>query len=66
MVNAWLIKRYSPSVVVSFGFISPVSGVVLSAPLLGEPLTWDLAVGTVAVGAGLVILTRRAQLRPET
>ena len=66
MVNAWLIKRYSPSVVVSFGFISPVSGVVLSAPLLGDPLTWDLAVGTVAVGVGLVILTRRSQLRPET
>lgn len=63
MVNAWLIKRYSPTVVVSFGFISPVSGVLLSAMLLGDPLTWDLAAGTVAVGIGLVILTRRAQQR---
>jgi drug/metabolite transporter (DMT)-like permease len=63
MVNAWLIKRYSPSVMVSFGFVSPVSGVALSAWLLGDALTWDLAVGTVAVGIGLIILTLRAQPR---
>ena len=66
MVNAWLIKRYSPSVMVSFGFISPISGVVLSALLLGDALTWDLAVGTAGVGIGLIILTRRAYVRPRT
>ncbi len=65
MVNAWLIKRYSPTVVVSFGFISPISGVALSALLLGDPMTWDLAAGTVCVGAGLIILTKRAQVRVE-
>ncbi|MDP6345518.1 MAG: DMT family transporter [Alphaproteobacteria bacterium] len=65
MVNAWLIKRYSPSVVVSFGFISPIFGVLLSNLLLGDRLTWDLAVGTVAVGVGLVVLARQAQRRPE-
>jgi len=66
MVNAWLIKRYSPSVMVSFGFISPISGVVLSAMLLGDTLTWDLAMGTAGVGIGLLILTRRAYVRPQT
>ena len=66
MVNAWLIKRYSPSVMVSFGFISPISGVVLSALLLGDALTWDLAAGTAGVGLGLIILTRRAYVRPRT
>lgn len=65
MVNAWLIKRYSPSVMFSFAFISPISGVALSALLLGDPLTWDLAMGTVGVGIGLIILTRRAQARSE-
>ena len=63
MVNAWLIKHYSPSIMVSFGFISPVSGVALSACLLGETLTWDLAAGTAAVGLGLIILTRGAMAR---
>ena len=66
MVNAWLIKQYSPSVMVSFGFISPISGVVVSALLLGDQLTWDLAVGTAGVGIGLIILTRRAYVRPRT
>jgi drug/metabolite transporter (DMT)-like permease len=66
MVNAWLIKRYSPSVMFSFAFISPISGVALSALLLGDPLTWDLAMGTVGVGIGLIILTRRARIRSES
>ena len=66
MVNAWLIKQYSPSVMVSFGFISPISGVVVSALLLGDQLTWDLAVGTAGVGIGLIILTRSAYVRPRT
>ncbi|MBT3536533.1 MAG: DMT family transporter [Rhodospirillaceae bacterium] len=63
MINAWLIKRYSPSVIVSFAFISPLSGVALSALLLDDELSWDLAMGTTLVGIGLIILTRRAQVR---
>lgn len=65
MVNTWLIKRYSPSVMVSFGFVSPLSGVLLSALLLGDALTWDLAAGTAFVGVGLFILARRARARPQ-
>ncbi len=65
MVNAWLIKHYSPTVMVSFGFISPLSGVALSAVLLGDVLTWDLAAGTAIVGAGMVILARQGGRRPE-
>ena len=66
MVNAWLIKRYSPTVMVSFSFVSPLSGVLLSAWLLGDVLTWDLAAGAAAVGLGLVVLARRAGRRPES
>jgi len=66
VVNAWLIKYYSPTVIVGFGFVSPLSGVLLSALLLGDVLTWDLAAGTVLVGIGLVILARQAQMRPGT
>ena len=66
MVNAWLIKRYSPTVMVSFSFISPLSGVVLGAWLLDDVVTWDLAAGAAAVGLGLVILTRQAAPRPQS
>ena len=58
MIVAYFLKLYSPSVMLSFGFISPVSGVALSAFLLSEFFTWPLGAGMVAVAAGLVIITR--------
>jgi drug/metabolite transporter (DMT)-like permease len=65
MVNTRLMKRYSPSVMISFRFISPLSGVLLSALLLDDPLTWNLAAGTTLLGGGLIVLARRARVRPQ-
>lgn len=59
-VNNWMLKTYSPSAVVSLGFATPIFGVLAAWVLLGDPLTWSIAVGTAAVGAGLVLVTRRA------
>ena len=56
MAMGLLYKFYSPTLVSSFGFISPVCGVLLSAWLLHEPLTWSIAIGTVCVGVGLVLI----------
>ena len=56
MAMGLLYKSYSPTLVSSFGFISPVCGVLLSAWLLHEPLTWSIAIGTVCVGVGLVLI----------
>ncbi len=57
-VNYALLQRYSPSLILGFGFIAPVSGVLLSAWLLGDSLTWAVAVGAAAVGVGLVMSAR--------
>jgi drug/metabolite transporter (DMT)-like permease len=59
MVNYLLMQRFNPGVVVSFGFIAPISGVLSSAWLLGETLTWIVAAGSAAVGLGLFLITRR-------
>ena len=59
MVSSYLIKNYQPSVMMSFNFISPLSGVLLSIWLLGEPLTWHILVGMLAVALGLVLITRQ-------
>ncbi|HJM49184.1 MAG TPA: DMT family transporter [Alphaproteobacteria bacterium] len=64
MLNTWLIKHHSPSTMVSFGFIAPISGVALSVWLLGESLTSILIFGTLGVGLGLVLITRKAAERP--
>jgi drug/metabolite transporter (DMT)-like permease len=58
MVNAELMKRYSPAAMSSFAFIAPISGVLLSVWLLDEHFTWIIAIGTVCVGAGLVLIAR--------
>jgi len=54
-----LMKRYSPATMVSFGFIAPISGVTLSMLVLGDPMTWTIAIGTACVGLGLILIARR-------
>lgn len=58
-VNYWLMRRYNPAVIASFGFSEPISGVLVSAWLLGETLSWSIAGGAAAVGLGLLLLTRK-------
>ena len=59
MVNSFLMRRYSPSVVVSFNFVSPISGVALSVWLLNESVSPALLAGMVLVAAGLTLITRK-------
>ena len=56
-INNWMLKRYDPSVILAFGFVAPVCGVLAAAWILGETLTWSVAIGAAAVGAGLVFVT---------
>ena len=58
-VNFYLIRRYSPSVMISFNFVSPVAGVLLGMAILGESLTAGLLGGMALVAAGLVLIARR-------
>ncbi len=56
---AYLLRRYNPSVVVGFNFLSPVFGVLLSALLLAESITWQVLAGLLAVGLGLLLVARK-------
>ncbi len=58
MANFYLMKRYTPSVVVSFNFVSPIAGVLLAVWLLADPLTGALLVGLAMVAAGLNLVAR--------
>ena len=59
-VNFWLIRRYTPNVMISFNFVSPVAGVLLGMAILGERLTAGLAIGMALVALGLALIARRA------
>ncbi len=54
-VWTWLIRHYSASRVAIFGFISPLVGVLLSALVLGEPLTTALLLSAGLVAVGIII-----------
>lgn len=58
-VSFYLMKRYTPSVIVSFNFVSPIAGVLLSAWLLGDVITAHLWIGMLLVAAGLFLIARR-------
>ena len=56
MISTYLVRRYSPTVMFSFGFISPVVGVALSLWLLDEEFTPAIAVGVAGVALGLILI----------
>ncbi len=57
-INNLFLQRYSTGAVVSLGFITPIFGVLGSAWLLGDPLTWSIGIGVIAVVIGLTLVTR--------
>ena len=59
MVTSYLIKQHNLSVIAGFGFVSPISGVLLSIWLLSEQPTITLYLGMMAVGLGLFLITRK-------
>ncbi len=58
VIAATLVQRYSPSVITSFGFLVPITGVFFSALILDETAHLGLLVGLTGVGLGLYIIAR--------
>ena len=59
-VSYHLMKLYTPSVMMSFNFVSPVAGVLFAAWLLGDRIGALLLAGMALVAAGLYLVTRRS------
>ncbi|HIG14649.1 MAG TPA: DMT family transporter [Gammaproteobacteria bacterium] len=58
LLLTYLMKRYSTSVITSFNFVSPISGVLLSVLLLGDQMTVHVLAGVALVGTGLYLVAR--------
>ena len=58
-VSYHLMKRYTPSVMMSFNFVSPVAGVLFSAWLLGDRVGTLLLAGMALVAVGLYLVAKR-------
>ena len=60
---AWvyLLRKHTPGTVIAFSFLTPASGLVLSAAYFGEPVPARLIVGLGAVLLGIGLASRRAE-----
>lgn len=58
-VSYHLMKRYTPSVMMSFNFVSPIAGVLFSAWLLGDRVGPLLLAGMALVAVGLYLVARQ-------
>ena len=58
-VHYYLIRRYTPSVIISFNFVAPVAGVMLGIGILGERASAGLFGGMALVALGLALIARR-------
>ena len=58
-VSYHLMKRYTPSVMMSFNFVSPIAGVLFAAWLLGDRIGPSLLAGMALVAVGLYLVTRQ-------
>ena len=57
-VSFHLMKRYTPSVIMSFNFASPIAGVLFAAWLLGDRIGPTLLAGMGLVAVGIYLVTR--------
>ena len=58
-VSYHLMRRYTPSVMMSFNFVSPIAGVSFSAWLLGDRVGAPLLAGMALVAVGLYLVARQ-------
>ena len=54
----WMFRRYSVSKLSNFAFLTPAFGVILSAVLLGEHLSWKMFASLFLIAAGLFVINR--------
>jgi drug/metabolite transporter (DMT)-like permease len=55
----WVLKHYPASDMASFGFLTPLFGVIFGWMILAEPVTWTVAAALAMVGTGIVLVNRR-------
>lgn len=57
----WMLTRYPATRVQSFVFLTPVSGTLFAAGLLGEPLSVQLLLALAGVAVGIWLVNRKPQ-----
>jgi len=56
----WLVQHYPATRISSFTFLTPLFALVFGVMLLSEPLTVQLVLALIGVGAGILLVNRKA------
>jgi drug/metabolite transporter (DMT)-like permease len=59
IANMSLLKTYRPSALAGFALTTPIFGVIATALVLGEPITWVLGLSAVLVAGGILLTSLR-------
>lgn len=60
----WVLKRYRPSGVAAFSLTTPIFGILATAAVLGEPITWTLGLSALLVAGGIALASLRREAAP--
>ena len=60
----YLLRRHTPGTISVFSFMTPVSGLFLSAFFFDEQLTARLATGIAVILTGIFLVTRSGRVLP--
>lgn len=61
LVWFWLMRHYPIAGLSTFAFLTPAFSVLLGGLLLGEPLTWKIALSLFLIACGLLVVNRPAR-----
>lgn len=56
----WLLRNYLVSKVASFGFLTPIFGLIFSIIFMGDPLTSRVLIALAGVAVGIFLVNRKA------
>lgn len=57
IANMSLLKTYRPSALAAFSLTTPLFGVIATALVIGEPISWRLAASALLVAGGIAVAT---------
>lgn len=60
-LNAWALVRVPPSTVAVYVYLQPLIAFALAPLLLGERLSWRIAIASLLIFAGVIVVTRRGR-----
>jgi len=61
----WLLDNAPLGTVATYAYVNPIVAIVLGAVVLGEQLTWSIAIGAVLVLACVALVVRNEAIPPE-